>query len=411
MNKIFSTIIICIISLQNVFADPALEKSIADALSSYAKDNKVHASYAVALKGNVFTRNSVGFSDIETGEALKIDTIFPVASITKNFTAVSILLLQERGLLNVSDKVSKHLSDKHYVWAEGEVPAWADQVTIHQLLTHSHGLPDYLNKTQIDISKGLKNGLKTIVGHLSKQELQFMPGSKTQYGNSGYLLLGLIIESVSDQDLSEFYKQEFFDKLDMKNTSLASIEDANKYFNGDMMGKFPRQYFAVPSFDEAKAKNASLIYAMKFTKLAGVVPYSDGGIISNVSDLMKWKIALHDGKILSEASYKQMVTPYIRVESDTGNATSHYGYGMYISQYPEGITYYHHEGRSVGMRGDAGYIPAADMHITILSNVVLSDQGNNYDGIKPYVDIVDLRKNIFNIISNSLTKNMASSQI
>jgi CubicO group peptidase (beta-lactamase class C family) len=172
----------------------------------------------------------------------------------------------------------------------------------------------------------------------------------------------------------------------MHNTSFLSLAEAIKIQSGKAI-EYPVRYYATPT----KKKVLKLSPAKKSGFAA---PHADGGIVSNTQDLIKWNEALHNGKVLSKKSYKQMINPYFKVQDTRTGYTSYAGYGTFISKLHSGTTYYHYSSAALGIRCDAGYIPKEKIAVAILSNVMIkASASDNIDWRKPenQIDISYLR--------------------
>ena len=357
------TLIFTIFAAGEIFAAQGIKANILYSIEHFAKDHKIQAVYALSEKGTILVHGAQGFYDLEEFQRLNISQIMPIISITKQITAAGILLLQDRKLLSVSDNIAKLLPASSGIWHGNIVPKWAHDVTIHHLLSHSSGIVEYVWSVKLDEKQTQQDAIKSVIGFAAERATEFVPGTQCKYGNTSYVLLGVIIEHLTKQTLQEFFKKEFFDPIGMHNTHLLSLEEAIKLQKGLLSNQYPVRYYAKPSNTTPK-----------FTKVPSksiYAPYGDGGVVSNVEDLIKWNEALHNGKILSSKSYHQMIHPYFKsADHQTGYAT-HMGYGMLISKLHSGKIYYHHTGSAFGARCDAGYIPQDSISIAIISNVML----------------------------------------
>jgi len=254
------------------------------------------------------------------------------------------------------------LNEESGMWRDRKVPSWAHQVKIHHLLSHSSGIPEYVFAFKMDFKRTQSENNKDILHFVASKDLEFTPGSKCSYNNTGYMILGMIIENVTGQRYADFMQKELFERHDMQDTRIASFSEAIDV----QLGKshiLPTRYYVVPT------GNTNPKFVPVGSEIV-VAPNADGGAISTVDDLIKWNGALHTGKILSKKSYQQMITKYFPTTSSGGYDT-HIGYGMYISKTPDGTTIYHHEGRALGARSDNGYLPKYNASYAIMSNMML----------------------------------------
>lgn len=359
MKKLYVIFFAVIFNISATFADanPDLKAKLCLAVDNYAKNHFLNASYVFADDNEVLKAGAQGYHTFDTEKKLSLKQQMPVASTTKSMTAVAILKLQEKGLLNVNDLVMDRLpkQDKN--------PAWAGKVTIHHLLTHTSGVAEYFMKMPININQSHRAINKDILNYALSNDLSFEPGSEYNYCNTNFVLLGLIIENVSGMSVAKFFQEELFNPLGMKHTKLASLQDAIKlqtmppYFV-----QMPQRYFVTPNGTNKPVINAP-------PKSYVMVPYADGGVVSTASDLVKWQQAIHNKKIISEETYKLMTTKYYKAYEKTG-VNNYIGYGLFISELENGEVVYHHAGRAIAIRSESGYIPSKNVYFSVLSNVM-----------------------------------------
>lgn len=262
---------------------------------------------------------------------------FRIASLTKQFTAACILLLQERGRLNVRDPISKYLS--------GLPDAWRT-ITIHQLLTHTSGIPNYTSDPQFARIRRTGATASEMVALVAAKPLEFTPGTKWAYSNTGYILLGMTIEKTSGHSYADFLNRNIFGPLGMANSGYDQAEDIVK--------KRASGY----EIKDGHIANADFIDMS--------VPYAAGGIYSTVEDMYRWNEALaHEGRLLSADSLKQMFTPY----PEAAYQGQHYGYGVVISELKFGKLLYYHGGGVDGFSSSIQRYPKERVCIVVLTNV------------------------------------------
>lgn len=246
----------------------------------------------VARDGRVITR-SYGMASIEHGVPNTPQTRFRIGSLTKQFTAMGVMMLQERGKLNVQDSICKYLPECPEAW---------QPITIHHLLTHSSGIPNFtysLNNVEpVNFSSPLAHHME----HLRKATLEFTPGARFRYSNSGYILLGHIIEKASGEPYDAFLRKNIFEPLGMTNTG---YED-----KGSIIKRRAAGY---------SLRNDKLVSA-PYVDMS--MPYSAGALYSTAEDMYLWDQALYTEKLISRKSLNLMFTPF------KGN----YGYGWDITE-------------------------------------------------------------------------------
>lgn len=297
----------------------------------------------VGIDGTIVFEKAYGFGDEEWGANNTVHTKFRIASLTKQFTAACILLLQERGRLNVHDPISRYLSGLPRAW---------QAITIHQLLTHTSGIPNSTNRTEnarIDRTGATPQQMIALV---ADKPLDFAPGTKWSYSNTGYFLLGMIVEKVSGQSYADFLRTNIFEPLEMKNSGYDRARDILK--------ERASEYELI----DGHIANADFIDMS--------VPFSAGGIYSTVDDMYSWNEALaKPGKLLSAESLKQMFREY----PEATHEGQHYGYGVVISRLKFGRLLYYHGGGVEGFSSSLQRYPEDRVCIAILSN---------FDSYKPW---------------------------
>jgi CubicO group peptidase (beta-lactamase class C family) len=316
---------------------PSAEKLV-DTYYASLKD-KVAPGIAVLVSkdGKVVYEKGFGYADIKGKKIVTPNTKFRIGSVTKQFTAAAILKLQEQGLLSVQDKLSKYIPD----YPKG------NEVTIHQLLTHTSGIHSYTGKPDF-VSKVTKTiSEDSLIYSFKNDPYDFNPGEKFLYNNSGYFLLGYIIGKVSGKPYGEYLKQTFFEPLQMNNTGVhyAGIrleEEAKGY------GSNNGQYDDAINWDMSWAGAAGALY-------------------STLRDLDTWNMALHEGKVLSEASLKAALTPVTLKNGE--KPAMNYGYGLSMGKY-RGIDYVDHGGGLHGFVTELIYYPKQKLGIVMFSNTM-----------------------------------------
>ena len=311
----------------------------------------------VGMGGRVVFEKGYGAADDEWDARNTPTTKFRIASLTKQFTAACILLLQERGQLNVNDRASKYLPSLPRMW---------QAMTIHQLLTHTSGVPnpDYKGHQYATIQRTGATP-EELVAFVADQPLEFKPGTGWNYTNTGYIVLGMIIEKTSGKSYAEFLKNNIFEPLIMSNSGYDT--------ETDILKKRASGY---------QLRNGELANA-NFIDMS--TPFSAGGIYSTVEDLYRWNEALaQNGKLLSAASLKEMFTEYPEAEHEG----QHYGYGVVISRQKFGKLLYYHGGGTEGFSSSIQRYPQDQLCIIVLSNL---------DSVKPWEMGDHLASDIFNL--------------
>ncbi|WP_188616913.1 serine hydrolase domain-containing protein [Cloacibacterium rupense] len=289
--------------------------------------------FLVSKNGKAIYEKAIGKANLELNVDLKNENVFQIASMTKQFTAVAILILEEQGKLNVNETVSKYIPD----YPNG------DKITIHHLLTHTSGIKDF---TKIKALKDISQKEMTpemMVDFFKNEKVDFLPGEKFEYNNSGYVLLGYIIELVSKESYENFLKKNIFDKAGMKNTFYAT----------------DRQIVKNRAYGYHKKESG---YVNK-TVISYSIPFSSGALMSTSADLLKWQNALTQNKLLKKENLEKA---FRKNHLNNGEEFS-YGYGWHLKDI-KGIPTREHGGHLFGFKSMAVYIPSKDIYAVTLSN-------------------------------------------
>ena len=297
--KIVIVLILTVFGLSMVQGQVSAQDKAAkiDALmKQYHQYGQFNGSVLVAEKGNVIYKKGIGFANMEWEIPNKPDTKFRLGSITKQFTAMLIMQLKEEGKLKLEDKLSQYLPD--YRKDSGE------QVTIHHLLTHTSGIPNCTSIPNFDqeVSRD-PYPVDEFIKTFCSGDLEFTPGSQFRYSNSGYILLGAVIERITGQDYEAVLKEKIWDPLDMKNTGY--------------------DHHAVILKKRAAGYRKTMDGCINAPYLDMSLPYSAGALYSTVEDLYLWDQALYTDRLLSPKDKKIMFTPYLR----------NYAYGWGVLQH------------------------------------------------------------------------------
>ncbi|MCI0552639.1 MAG: beta-lactamase family protein [Anaerolineae bacterium] len=245
----------------------------------------------VARNGEVLLSQGYGLADRDKNFPNTPQTKYRLGSITKQFTAMAILMLQAQNKLKVQDPVC------HYI---PECPVMWQDITIHHLLTHTSGIPDFTDFPDYETTKATPSSPLQTIARFKDMPLDFKPGEQWTYSNSGYILLGYIIEQASGQSYETFLQQNIFEPVQMKNTG---------YDHND--GSLATGYTGFYGHWE------------KADYLDMTIPYAAGGLYSTIEDLYRWDQVLYTEQLMSQELLHLMFTPHVRIP-DTGLS---YGYG------------------------------------------------------------------------------------
>lgn len=289
--------------------------------------------FMVAKDGKSIYQKAFGKSNIELDVNMKSEDVFQLGSMTKQFTAVAILLLQEQGKLNTGDAISRY------------IPGYpgGNKITIHHLLTHTSGIKDFTKmKTLRDIAQK-EMSPKMMVDFFKNEPVDFLPGERFEYNNSGYVLLGYVIELVSGESYEDFIDKHIFQKAGMTHSRYAS--------------------------DRAIIKNRAYGYQKKEsgyinkTIINFSVPFSAGSLMSTLNDMLQWQNALNSNLLLNPDQTRKAFTNYTL---NNGEEIM-YGYGWHLRDI-NGTPTREHGGSVFGFKTMGVYIPEKDIYVVGFSN-------------------------------------------
>jgi len=314
--------------------DDVLIKSIDSIMNTNYFPNEPGAAIIVTKNGKEIYSKGFGMANLELNVPMKPEMIFRLGSITKQFTAVSILLLEEQGKLSVKDDICKYLS---------EYPTHDDIITIENLLTHTSGIPSFTSFPNSFEIEQMKLTTTELLDLFKDKPLDFKPGERFSYSNSGYAVLGAIIESVSKMSYEEFIETKIFEKLGMKNSSYDHPEEVVK--------------------NKILGYNKDSLEYKKADYMTMCAPFSAGALRSNVNDLAIWNKAIHEGQLISIENLSRAFMPF-KLNSEE---LSNYGFGWSSNSFLE-HQLYHHGGGIFGFLTSGFYFPEEDLYVAVLSN-------------------------------------------
>jgi CubicO group peptidase (beta-lactamase class C family) len=298
-------------------------------VQSYVDSKQFMGAALVARDGKVSLSKGYGFANLEWGVANSPASKFRLGSITKQFTAACILLLEERGKLKVDDPVKKYMT---------EAPAAWDKVTIFNLLTHTSGIPSFTGFPDYSSTEAIATTPEKLVARFRDKPLEFQPGEKWNYSNSGYVLLGYLIEKISQQSYSEFVQENIFTPLGMKDSGY----DSNSAI----------------ILHRASGYTPSAKGAIHAGYIDMSIPFSAGSLYSTTEDLLRWEQGLMGGKLLSAASLAKMTTPF----------KNDYAFGLAVHAV-SGHKVIEHGGGIEGFNTEIAYYPEDKLTVVVLANL------------------------------------------
>jgi CubicO group peptidase (beta-lactamase class C family) len=320
-----------------------------DYLSKLTVEGEFSGAVLIATNGNAIFASAYGLANRELDVANTTNTVFRLGSVTKQFTAMAILILQERNKLNVTNFISQYVQPCPKAWRG---------ITIHHLLTHTSGIPNFTKFPDDEDWERRPTTVSATVNRFRNKPLEFPPGTKMHYSNSGYVLLGYIIEQVTKTSYEKFLTENIFQPLGMKhsgydhpalilpNRASGYIEDGTNTIN------------CIP-------------YAMD-------TPHAAGALYSTVGDLLRWDQALYSTQLVSASSLNLMFTPYKGdefgdfcygwVRYDGGPGSKPWPLGDIKFNSGDRLQYWHPGGIN-GFQSAVIRFPKEKVYIAVLSNL------------------------------------------
>ncbi|MEM6686817.1 MAG: serine hydrolase domain-containing protein, partial [Bacteroidota bacterium] len=337
MKNTFITKVCCLILLLTI-PTTQFAQNIVSEIDQLMRDNykadKTGATILVAKDGEILLRKAYGKANLELDIDMMPENVFEIGSITKQFTAVGILMLLEEGKLSLDDKITKYMP---------EYPTQGNKITIHHLLTHTSGIKSYTSiPTLRDFSKE-DFSVTELVDAFKNEPMDFKPNEEFRYNNSGYVLLGAIIEKITGTSYEDFVQKRIFDKLKMNNSYYGSKSKLIKN----------RAY----GYQERENNFVNAEY------LSMNIPYAAGSLMSTVDDLYTWNTAIRNHKLISKESTEKAFANY---KINNGNHIN-YGYGWFTRKIKD-VPVIEHGGGIFGFTSQGIYVPSENVYVIILTN-------------------------------------------
>jgi CubicO group peptidase (beta-lactamase class C family) len=298
-------------------------------VQAYVANRQFMGSVLVVRGDQTIFSKGYGSANLEWGLPNSQATRFRLGSITKQFTAASILLLEERGKLRTEDPVKKYLPDAPAAW---------DKITIYNLLTHTSGIPNFTSFPDYRKLEPFASTPEQLVARFRDKPLDFAPGEKFSYSNSGYVLLGYLLERITGGTYEKFVRENIFTPLGMKDSGY----DSNTA--------------VIPHRAEGYVAGTNGFEHAGFIHMS--IPHAAGALYSTTGDLLKWEQGLFGGKVLSPESLQKMTTPF------KGN----YACGLFVDT-AGGRKSLQHGGGIEGFNTQLSYWPEDKLTVVVLGNV------------------------------------------
>lgn len=303
-------------------------------LSEQFKPEEPGITVLVSRNGQLVYEKAFGMANLELNKPMQVDNVFWIASIGKQFTAVAILQLMEQGKLNLQDEITKYIPD---------YPTQGSRITIENLLTHTSGIYNFSGMEDPEKKLALDCTPDEVIDFFKNLPMRFPSGTKWEYSNSGYFLLGYIIEKITGKPYSEYLSENIFKPIGMKNSLYANekriIENrVGAYSVGDN------------GFENSKPRNITHVY-------------SAGAIQTTIEDFFKWHQAVHSYKLVKKETLAKAFT---RFKLADGTETD-YGYGWRLGYVYDSPSIWH-GGLITGFGAMEIYLPKEDVFVAVFSN-------------------------------------------
>jgi CubicO group peptidase (beta-lactamase class C family) len=296
------------------------------------KPNNTGAVFLVSKEGVPIYRKAFGKSNLELAVDMKPNNVFQIGSMTKQFTAISILMLHEQGKLDVNNNIIMYLPD----YPNG------NNITVHHLLTHTSGIKDFTKMKALWAVAKKDHSPKELVDFFKNEQVDFIPGEKFKYNNSGYAILGHIIELVSGKTYEDFVEKYIFEAIGMTDSRYANDREVIK--------------------NRASGYHEKNQYTNKMM-VSLTIPYSSGSLMSTVDDLLKWQQAINGNLLLKQSNIDKAFSQYVL---NNGEKLT-YGYGWHLKDLGT-VPIREHGGSIFGFKSMGVYVPSLDVYVLGLTN-------------------------------------------
>lgn len=352
--------------------DKTLSAKVDKLLLARFKPDGPGCAILIARKGDVIYRKAYGMADLELNVPATPDNVFRIASISKQFTAVAILQLMEKGQLKLDDDIRKFITD---------YPVKGQPITISNLLSHTSGIKNITEIELPPITRWEDHSPQALVDMIKALPPDFEPGTANHYSNSGYILLGYIIEKVTGKSYEQYITENIFKPANM---------DHARYDNArTVIANRAKGYREISNTETINADYLNMSF-----------PYAAGGLMMTVDDLLKWNKALNENRLIKKETLTLATTPFTL----TNHKKTTYGFGWGLDSLAGSPTR-QHGGSIDGFSSFQIYLPAEDVYVVVLSN------GANKNTMVPALLAASLAANKKNINEIQLTDNMINSYV
>ena len=322
-----------------------LEKSVDSLIATQFKPSEPGISVLIADKSGIIYKKAFGSANVELNVAMQPDMVFRIGSITKQFTAIGILQLVEQRKISLQDSIQKYIPD---------FPSKGYMITIENLLTHTSGIPDYSNADTTHNPYIERHDFtpKQIIKYFDYMPLEFKPGTKYNYSNSGYVLLAYIIQQVTGESYYQYIRENVIERAGLQHTL------------------FDNEHTIIPNRVEGYTRDKGFFENCEYQTAS--IAFGCGDMMSTTEDLYKWNNALLSYKLVNKEMLQKAFTPY---KLSDGSYTN-YGYGWFIDSF--GSKRIHHEGQVSGFTALEEYYPDKDIYVSILTNQLSGEDTTDF---------------------------------
>lgn len=339
-------------------SDKKLSSTLDKLLGNEFKPNEPGIVVLIARNNQVVYEKAFGSANVELNVPLQPDMVFRIGSITKQFTAIAILQLLEQGKISLKDSIQQYIKD---------FPSKGYTITIENLLTHTSGIMDYTNADTSHNPYIEREDFtpERIIGYFKNTPLEFEPGTKYNYSNSGYLLLAYIVQKVTGEDYHKYLEENILKPAGLANTFYAT------------------ENTIVPKRVKGYTRDRGFYENCEYQTIS--IGFGCGDLMSTADDLYKWNNALLANKLVKKETLDKAFTPYIL----KNEIPTSYGYGWFINSV-NGNKCIHHEGQVSGFISVEQYFPEKNIYVAILTNIQSGEDKTDFS---------DKRFELFNKIS------------
>lgn len=330
--------IACLLFITTTLFSQGIKQDIDALIAENYPSDGIAISLLVAKDGKPIYRSASGKANLELDVNASADNVFELGSITKQFTAVSILMLEEQGKLSLTDDITKYIPD---------YPTQGNTITIYQLLNHTSGIQSYTGMASfMDLARQDMTP-QELIDVFKNEPMEFKSGEEYNYNNSGYILLGYIIEVVTGDTYASFIQKNIFDVLEMNNSYYGS--------KSKLIKKRASGYTEGMGIENGRYLSMSL-------------PYAAGSLMSNVDDMLKWQNALSANSLITKESYDRATNGSKLI----GGKDISYGFG-WSREKLQGSPMIHHGGGIFGYTTFGIFLPDENIYVIGLSNCDCGD--------------------------------------